>query len=43
MNKSAGPIEIKEITKQWNIDDFFFYADLMVSVLFFDLISIRIS
>jgi hypothetical protein len=41
MNKSAGPIEIKEITRQWNIDDLHFYVDLSVSIFSLYRISIR--
>jgi len=42
MNKFAGPKQIHQIAKQWNINDFDFFMDLIVSILSMCLIEIYI-
>ncbi len=42
MNKFAGLKQIHQIAKQWNIIDFDFFMDLIVSILSMCLIEIYI-
>jgi hypothetical protein len=43
MNKYAGHKQIREIAKRWNINDFDFFIDLLVSIPFMCLDEIYIS
>jgi len=42
MNKDPGQKKIHQIVKQWNINDFDFFTDLIVSILSICLIDIEI-
>ena len=42
MNKYSGPKQIRQIAKQWNINDFDFFMDLIVSIFSICLIDIDI-
>jgi hypothetical protein len=42
MNKDPGQKRIYQIVKQWNINDFDFFMDLIVSILSICLIDIEL-